>query len=62
LRQDGITHVAVVAAPIATTDEQKLAERQTTLSPEAQRMLSQTLDRYASNMIARDNATLFTLR
>jgi hypothetical protein len=62
LRQDGITHVAVVAAPIATTDEQKLAERQTTLSPGAQKMLAQTLDRYASNMTARDNATLFTLR
>jgi hypothetical protein len=62
LRRDGITHVAVVAAPIATTDEQKLAERQTTLSPGAQRMLAQTLDRYASNMTARDTATLFTLR
>jgi hypothetical protein len=62
LRKDGITHVAVMAAPLPTTDEQKLAERQTTLSPGAQRMLSQTLDRYASNMIARDNATLFTLR
>lgn len=61
-RADGITHVAVVAAPIPTTDEQKVAERQTTLSPGAQRMLAQTLDRYASNMTARDNATLFTLR
>jgi len=62
MRQDGITHVAVVATPVPTTDAQKLAERQTTLSPGAQRMLSQTLDRYASNMISRDNATLFTLR
>ena len=62
LRKDGITHVAVLATPIPTTDEQKLAERQTALSPAAQRMLSQTLDRYAGNMIARDNATLFTLR
>jgi hypothetical protein len=62
LRRDGITHIAVVATPIATTDEQKLAERQTTLSPGAQKMLAQTLDRYASNMIARENATLFTLR
>jgi hypothetical protein len=62
LRRDGITHVAVMATPPPTTDEQKLAERQTTLSPGAQRMLSQTLDRYASNMIAQDNATLFTLR
>ena len=62
LRRDGVTHIAVLATPIATTDEQKLAERQTTLTPAAQRMLAQTLDRYASNMIARDTATLFTLR
>lgn len=62
LRRDGITHIAVLTTPIATTDEQKLAERQTTLTPGAQRMLAQTLDRYASNMIARDTATLFTLR
>jgi hypothetical protein len=62
LRADGITHIAVVAAPIATAHEQKLAERQTTLSAGAQKMLAQTLDRYASNMTARDNATLFTLR
>jgi hypothetical protein len=62
LRKDGITHVAVVATPVPTTDEQKLAERQITLSPTAQRMLAQTLDRYASNMIAREHATLFTLR
>lgn len=62
LRRDGITHVAVVATALPTTDERKLAERQTTLSPGAQRMLAQTLDRYASNMTARDNATLFTLR
>ena len=62
LRKDGITHVAVMATPLPTTDEQKLAERRTTLSPGAQKMLAQTLDRYASNMIARDTATLFTLR
>jgi hypothetical protein len=62
LRRDGITHIAVVTAPIATTDEQKLAERQTTLTPDAQKMLAQTLDKYASHMIARDTATLFTLR
>jgi hypothetical protein len=62
LRADGITHIAVVAAPIPTTEEQKVAERLTALSPTAQHMLAQTLDRYASNMTARDNATLFTLR
>jgi hypothetical protein len=62
LRRDGITHIAVVTAPIATTDEQKLTERQTMLSPGAQKMLAQTLDQYASHMIARDTTTLFTLR
>ena len=62
LRRDGITHIAVVTAPVATTDEQKRAERETTLSPGAQKMLAQTLDRYASHMIARDTATLFKLR
>lgn len=62
LRADGITHIAVVTPALATNDAAKLAERQTTLSPGAQKMLAQTLDRYASNMTARDNATLFTLR
>jgi len=62
LRKDGITHIAVLASALPTVDEAKIAERQTSLSPEAQRMLAQTLDRYASNMIARDTATLFTLR
>ncbi|HEV7766469.1 MAG TPA: hypothetical protein VGQ76_15815 [Thermoanaerobaculia bacterium] len=62
LRADGITHIAVVTPALATNDAAKLAERQTTLSAGAQKMLSQTLDRYASNMTARDNATLFTLR
>ena len=62
LRRDGITHIAVVTLPIATTDEQKLAERRTLLTPDAQKMLAQTLDRYASHMIARDTATLFTLK
>lgn len=49
LREDGITHVAV----IATNEE---------LTPAAQRMLARTLDRYASNVAARENATLFTLK
>ena len=62
LRQDGITHVAVITLPVTTKDAQKRAERETTLSPEAQRMLATTLDRYASNVAARGNTTLFTLR
>jgi hypothetical protein len=63
LKNDGITHVAVVApAPAATTVAQKLAERETALSPVAQRMLAQTLDRYASNVAPGTGATVFTLR
>ena len=63
LKNDGITHVAVVApAPPATSVAQKLAERETALSPAAQRMLAQTLDRYAYNVAPGAGATVFTLR
>jgi len=63
LKNDGITHVAVVApAPAATAVVQKLAERETALSPAAQRMLAQTLDRFASNVAPGAGATVFTLR
>jgi len=63
LKNDGITHVAVVApAPVTTTVAQKVAERETALSPAAQRMLAQTLDRYASNVAPGAGATVFTLR
>lgn len=61
-RRDGISHVAVVTLPLATTVEQKREERLTTLTPAAQRMLAQTLDRYAANVIARPTVTLFSLR
>jgi len=63
LKNDGITHVAVVApTPAATAVAQKLAERETALSPAAQRILAQTLDRYASNVAPGAGATVFTLR
>lgn len=62
LRRDGITHVAILTVPVTTTDTVKREERQTTLSPEAQRMLAQMLDRYAGNVTSRGNATLFALR
>jgi hypothetical protein len=63
LKQDGITHVAVVAAPAAITSvPQKLAERETALTPPAQRILAQTLDHFASNVVSRGNATVFTLK
>jgi hypothetical protein len=63
LKRDGITHVAVVAPPPATTAvPQKVAERETALTPEAQRILAQTLDRFASNVASRAGATVFALR
>jgi hypothetical protein len=63
LKNGGITHVAVVApSPAATAVPQKLAERDTTLTPAAQRMLAQTLDRYASSLASRGGAIVFTLK
>lgn len=51
LRDDGITHVAVI------TPEHPVA-----LEPNAQKLLAQTLDHYAATVTTRGNATLFTLR
>jgi hypothetical protein len=62
LRRDGITHVALLQLPVPTNDEQKVEERQTTLSPAAQRMLAATLDRYAGNVTTHGPTILFTLR
>ena len=61
LRGDGITHVAVIAAPIPTEDAQKQQERQT-LSPAAQKMLVETLNRTAGSVTSRGDVTLFALR
>lgn len=62
LKHDGITHVAVVSLPPASRVAKKIEERETDLSPSAQRTLAQTLDRYASAVVSRADATLFTLR
>ena len=62
LRSDGITHVAVIAAPVPTSNEQKIEERQTTLSPTAQRNLVAMLDRLAGTVTSRGDVTLFALR
>src|SRR5438105_6623778 len=56
LREDGITHVAIISAP------QKREERQTLLTPAAQRSLAQLLDRYAASVNARGDVALFALR
>jgi hypothetical protein len=62
LKSDGITHVAVLAIEPPTRDAKKLEERRGTLTPAAQRMLAQTLDRYASHMSSRGTTALFTLK
>ena len=62
LRRDGITHVALLQLPAPTRVDQKAEERQTTLSPGAQRMLAATLDRYAVNVTTHGPTILFTLR
>lgn len=63
LKQDGITHVAVVAPAAANTDvPQKLSERDASLTPEAKRTLALTLDHFASNVASHGAATVFTLR
>jgi hypothetical protein len=57
LAQDGITHIAIVANP------QRREERQTILTPAAQRSLAELLtDRFTTNVTSRGNVTLFTLR
>jgi hypothetical protein len=62
LKNDRVTHVAVVSLPLPTSVEKKVEERETALSPAAQRMLAQTLDHYAAGVASRGAATLFTLR
>ena len=61
LRRDGITHVAVISAPPPTEVASKIEERETALSPSAQRTLAQMLDRYAATVVQRGTAALFTL-
>jgi hypothetical protein len=62
LRADGITHVLLISTVVPTNVDKKIEERQTTLSPSAQRMLAVTLNRYAASLTPRSGATLFTLR
>ena len=62
LRADGITHVAVFATPPPSTDAKKNEERETALTPEAQRTLALMLDHFAASVTARGISTLFTLK
>jgi hypothetical protein len=62
LRNDGITHIAILSASLPTHVDEKLDERRTTLSPTAQKSLAQTLDRYAGTVTSHGPVTLFALR
>jgi hypothetical protein len=62
LRTDGITHVAVITAALPTKVEPKVEERQTSLEPDAQKMLVRMLDSYAATVTSHGDTTLFTLR
>lgn len=62
LSKDGITHVAIVTAMPPTQVGKKQEERQTRLTPAAQKSLARMLDRYAVSVAARGQATLFALQ
>ncbi len=63
LKQDGITHVAVMSLSPATGVAKKVEERDTELTAAAQRTLALTLDHYAANVSAPGSSTaLFALR
>ncbi|MFZ2490825.1 MAG: hypothetical protein WA208_05015, partial [Thermoanaerobaculia bacterium] len=61
LRQDGITHVAVLAPRVPTTEAMKRAEREGALAPEAKRALAWMLNRNAAAVTTRGEDALFTL-
>jgi hypothetical protein len=62
LAADHITHVAVFNEPPSTTVAKKAEERQTTLSPTAQRTVAQMLDRYTASVTAHGEVTVFRLK
>ncbi|HEX3111400.1 MAG TPA: hypothetical protein VHU41_20015 [Thermoanaerobaculia bacterium] len=62
LTNDGVDHIAVFTAAPPTADPKKQEERQTQLTPAAQKTLAQLLDRYAADVTAHGDVTLFALR
>jgi hypothetical protein len=62
LTQEGVDHIAVFTAAPPTADVKKQEERQTRLTPAAQKTLAQLLDRYAADVTSRGDVTLFALR
>lgn len=62
LANDRVDHIAVFTTPPPTADVKKQEERQTQLTPAAQRTLAQLLDRYAADVTSHGDVTLFTLR
>jgi hypothetical protein len=63
LKRDGITHIAVMNVPAASSVAKKVEERDAELTAGAQRTLTFTLDHYAANVTAPGSSTtLFALR
>lgn len=62
LASDRVDHIAVFSALPPTADVKKQEERQTQLTPAAQKALALLLDRYAADVTSHGDVTLFTLR
>jgi len=62
LTNDGVDHIAIFKGQMPVTDAKKQEERQTLLTPAAQKSLAQLLDRYAADVTSRGDVTLFALR
>lgn len=62
LANDGVDHVAVFKNQTPSSGAKKQEERQTQLTPAAQRTLAQLLDRYTADVTSRGDVTLFALK
>ena len=62
LKSDGITHVAIFASAVPTRDAKKRQERETSLTPAAQKNLADVLDRETKHVRQLGNAVVFTLK
>ncbi|HEX3583512.1 MAG TPA: hypothetical protein VH087_17205 [Thermoanaerobaculia bacterium] len=62
LSNDRVDHIAVFSAAPPTADVKKQEERQTQLTPAAQKTLALLLDRDAAEVTSHRDVTLFTLR
>lgn len=62
LANDRVDHIAVFSALPPTADLKKQEERQTQLTPAAQKNLALLLDRYAADVTSHGDVTFFALR